>query len=95
MEGGHVSYSVDGGPVQHVAGPRADVSVSGNGEHTLSYSATDLAGNRSGSETLSFRIDSTQPVSPALEAPSSWLPSDAYTVDASVAAVRKPNFVLT
>jgi hypothetical protein len=86
MEGGHVSYSVDGGPVQHVAGPRADVSVSGDGEHTLSYSATDLAGNRSGSETVSFRIDSTHPVSPDLEAPTGWLTSDAYTVDASVAA---------
>src|SRR4051794_39307723 len=86
MAGGHVNYSVDGGPVQKVVGPLANVSVSGDGEHTLSYSATDLAGNSSKSEELSLRIDSSAPPRPEVAQPAGWLRVGTYALDASVAS---------
>src|SRR5271157_728226 len=60
-----VSYVVDGG----AAAPGKSVSVSGDGSHTVSFQATDRAGNSSASGTVSFRED-TVPPSLSLDIPS-------------------------
>jgi Big-like domain-containing protein len=61
MDQGHVSYSVDGGPVQTVAGGSARVTVADDGEHTVSYSGSDAAGNRADERSVTFRVDSGKP----------------------------------
>jgi flagellar hook assembly protein FlgD len=53
-----IRASVDGGPAAVVTAPLA---LAGDGTHTLTYSATDLAGNREATKTLTVRIDSTRP----------------------------------
>jgi hypothetical protein len=73
MSGGHVSYSIDGGPMQVVAGESAAVTVAADGRHSIAYSATDQAGNRSQPETVSFMVDATPPGDPALSDPGRWL----------------------
>lgn len=54
-----VEYRVDGGAWQ----PGSTVTVSGDGEHSVQYRATDRAGNQATSLLETFRIDSTPPVS--------------------------------
>ncbi|HEV8638763.1 MAG TPA: DUF4082 domain-containing protein [Chloroflexota bacterium] len=62
---GSVSYSLDGAPA--VAAPASGtaasvaVPVGGDGAHTLSYWATDAAGNASAAATATVRIDTTPP----------------------------------
>lgn len=73
MASGHVSYAVDGGPTQDVAGDTADVVIAGDGQHTVAYSATDAAGNRSPVRQVSFGIDSTPPGAVQLDDPGRWL----------------------
>ena len=55
----------DGEPV--VAGPvrSTDVTVAGDGSHTVTAQATDRAGNSSPQERIDVRIDATAPVSTA------------------------------
>ena len=54
------------------------VAVSGDGEHVVAFSATDLAGNSSPPRTVAFRIDSTPPPAAGLDAAPDWLTSDGY-----------------
>ncbi len=56
-----ISYRVDGAAPQVVAGASANVSISGEGAHTLEYWATDNAGNTSTPVTRNLRIDITPP----------------------------------
>jgi flagellar hook assembly protein FlgD len=53
-----IRASIDGGPTEVVTAPLA---LAGDGTHTLTYSATDEAGNREATKTLTVRIDSTRP----------------------------------
>ncbi|MET8312030.1 family 16 glycoside hydrolase [Micromonospora sp. NPDC005173] len=63
-----VEYSLDGGPY---AGYSAPVTVSQPGQHTLSYRATDKAGNTSAAQSVSFTVvrppapDTTPPTASA------------------------------
>ncbi|HEX6461505.1 MAG TPA: chitobiase/beta-hexosaminidase C-terminal domain-containing protein [Thermoleophilaceae bacterium] len=99
MAGGHVSYSVDGGPEQDVAGDTANVRVAADGEHTVAYSATDLAGNRAEARQLNFKIDSTPPGAVRLDDPGRWLNSSdevdyqqPVTVDTPLSGVAGYSF---
>ncbi|RDE16934.1 MAG: hypothetical protein C4K47_00630 [Candidatus Thorarchaeota archaeon] len=51
-------YSLDSGTWTRYQGP---FTVSGDGEHTVSYYSTDQAGNLEAAESQSFRIDKTAP----------------------------------
>lgn len=53
-----IGYSLDGGPE---ATYREPITVSGDGTHTIEYSAIDLAGNRE-TATATVAIDNTAPV---------------------------------
>jgi putative cell wall-binding protein len=68
-----VSYSLNGGVDQVVAGASATVMVSQPGDHVLSYYATDRAGNVSSTAQVEFEVvepDTTPPVSTAVFVPS-------------------------
>lgn len=67
--GGYVSWAIDGGPEQHQAGPDATVTLPADGNHTLSFWATDLAGNRSIVHSATVRVDTHGPNPVAFEAP--------------------------
>lgn len=75
-----ISYMVDGGAQQTVSGASASVSVTGDGTHTVSYFATDNAGNAGTAQSQTVRIDTTAPAAPGLSVP-------AYVNLANVAAV--------
>jgi flagellar hook assembly protein FlgD len=55
---GQIQASTDGGPSAVVTAP---LPLAGDGTHTITYSATDVAGNREAARTLTVRIDSTRP----------------------------------
>lgn len=75
-----ISYMVDGGAQQTVSGASASVSVTGDGTHSVSYFATDNAGNAGTAQSQTVRIDTTAPAAPGLSVP-------AYVNLANVAAV--------
>lgn len=56
-----ISYAVDGGATQTVSGASATIPVSGEGTHSVTYSATDTAGNASSTKTQSVKIDTKAP----------------------------------
>ena len=75
-----ITYAVDGGAQQTVSGASATVAVTGDGTHTVSYFATDKAGNAGTAQSQAVRIDTTAPAAPGLSVP-------AYVNTANVAAV--------
>ncbi|MCX2747695.1 hypothetical protein OOZ51_07680 [Arthrobacter sp. MI7-26] len=52
-----ITYQVDTGTQVTVAGATASVSVTGEAAHNIHYSATDAAGNSSGTQTQAIAID--------------------------------------
>ncbi|GIM91914.1 family 43 glycosylhydrolase [Paractinoplanes toevensis] len=59
-----IAAAVDGGAATSVDSVRyTDVTVSGDGQHTVTATATDRAGNRSAVASLPVKIDATVPVS--------------------------------
>jgi hypothetical protein len=75
-----ITYAVDGGAKQTVNGAVATIPVTGDWTHTISYFATDNAGNASAAQTQAVWIDSQAPDVPSLTVP-------AYVNSANVAAV--------
>ncbi|MEV8146814.1 hypothetical protein AB0O52_01545 [Arthrobacter sp. NPDC080073] len=58
----NIKYAIDGGSQVTVNAATAAVNVSGgDGTHTVSYSATDVAGNPSNPQTQTVTIDTTAP----------------------------------
>lgn len=53
-------FSLDGGPWLAYSGP---VQISAQGAHTVSFYATDAAGNDSAVDSIAFKIDSQAPLS--------------------------------
>ncbi len=56
-----VRYSIDGGAIATIAGSSASISLTADGQYTVSYSATDKAGNAEGAKTAAVWIDTTAP----------------------------------
>ena len=75
-----IKYTVDGGSTVVVNATTAAVNVSGNGTHTVSFFATDVAGNSGAPQTQTIRIDTVAPGIPTISAP-------AYVNIANVANV--------
>ncbi|WP_442543157.1 OmpL47-type beta-barrel domain-containing protein [Arthrobacter sp. KN11-1C] len=65
----NIKYTLDGGSTLTVNAATAAVSVSGEGTHTLSYSATDAAGNSSTPQTQTVKIDTVAPAAPTISVP--------------------------
>lgn len=60
-----ITYSVDGGPRVIVLDVTAAVSVTGNGDHTITYFAEDDPGNISSIGSVAVRIDLDAPAAPS------------------------------
>jgi photosystem II stability/assembly factor-like uncharacterized protein len=68
---GAVTYSVDGAQTQ----TGTTVSVTGDGTHTVTYRAVDVAGNTATDKTATVKIDKTAPATTD-NAPAAWSKSD-------------------
>lgn len=55
-------YAQDGGPFQTAAGDSANILLEGDGLHSISFFATDKAGNVSPLQTIAFTIDNANQV---------------------------------
>ncbi|MFF2318802.1 OmpL47-type beta-barrel domain-containing protein [Arthrobacter sp. NPDC058097] len=64
-----IKYTVDGGSMVVVNAATAAVNVSGNGTHTVSFFATDAAGNSGAPQTQTIRIDTVPPAIPTISTP--------------------------
>lgn|GEM_PF-2285290 len=64
-----ISYAVDGGSTVTVNGSSTSVALSTDGTHTVSYFATDVAGNAGSAQTATVRIDKVLPVASATVTP--------------------------
>jgi probable HAF family extracellular repeat protein len=74
--------------LQTVAGNTASVTISAEGTTSLSYFATDNAGNQETAKTLTIRIDKTLPIISGLPAPGCtiWPPNHKLVQVATVTA---------
>jgi len=67
-----ITYALDGGAPQTVTGAGTTVGVPAagapDGAHTLTYSATDVAGNAGTPQTLTVNLDTVKPTTKALAA---------------------------
>ena len=61
-----ISYTVDANPQQTVTGAIASVPVTGQGTHTVSYFATDKAGNSGTPQSQAVKIDTVPPATKAV-----------------------------
>ncbi|MBT2532260.1 hypothetical protein J7E83_09000 [Arthrobacter sp. ISL-48] len=64
-----ITYTVDSGSPTTVTAASAAVTVSGDGTHTVSYFATDNAGNASAAQNLAVNIDTVAPATPSIIVP--------------------------
>ncbi|MBT2567161.1 hypothetical protein J7I84_11770 [Arthrobacter sp. ISL-85] len=60
-----ITYAVDGGAQQTVRGAKATIPVTGDGTHSVSYFATDNAGNVGSTQNQTVKIDTQAPIAPA------------------------------
>jgi hypothetical protein len=60
-EGGLLTHRVDDGEVVRTRGDSAEITVADDGDHTVTYSATDAAGNESPEQVAHVRVDQTAP----------------------------------
>lgn len=68
-DGGYMAYRLDGGDLRTARGGTARVSFADDGNHNVTFSAVDVAGNRSPERAVSFKIDRTAPELVVFEAP--------------------------
>jgi len=71
-------YTIDGSDPATLAGPA--FAVSGNGEHSVTYWATDIAGNIETSRSATVRILGTSPGVAFGSLPASWVSTAAVSV---------------
>jgi hypothetical protein len=85
-----INFSLSGaqGGAGGVAGSNAAVTISAEGTTTLTYFATDNAGNQEAAKTLTVRIDKTPPIISGLPAPGCtlWPPNHRMVQVAMVTA---------
>jgi hypothetical protein len=65
--GGYLEWRVDGATAERAAGDAADVTLAGDGAHTVVFHAVDVAGNQSPPRTVVVRIDGSAPELVAFE----------------------------
>lgn len=80
--GAYMTYRVDSAPLQRVRGATADVTVDSDGQHTVTYHATDAAGNDSAERAVTFKVDRSAPETIAIHPPD---PADPRRVLVDVA----------
>ncbi|MEA2474102.1 MAG: hypothetical protein QOE06_2017, partial [Thermoleophilaceae bacterium] len=56
-KGGFIAYRLDGGDEQAVRGAIARATFGDDGQHSMTFAAVDVAGNRSPEKAVSFKID--------------------------------------
>lgn len=81
----NITYCVDGGSCTTVSGSTAEVTITGDGNHSLEYYATDTEGNVENTNTEHIALDNTAPTANIVD-PSNqtYTSSDlALTVDRS------------
>jgi hypothetical protein len=61
-EGGHIEMQLDMGPTVKTPGAQAQIAITTDGTHELTYRAFDVAGNGSVEKEAVFRVDRTAPV---------------------------------
>ena len=88
-----ITYWVDSGTHVTVAGSTVAVSVSGDGTHTVSYFATDAAGNAGSAQQQTVRIDTVAPTAPST--PALATTSDSGTAGDNITNVSAPTFTGT
>jgi len=67
--GAYMTYQVDSAPVQRVRGATAGIVVDSDGQHTVTYHATDAAGNDSAERAVTFKVDRSAPETAAIHPP--------------------------
>lgn len=72
-----VRYSINGGSLATVAGAAASVNLTTDGQYTVSYFATDKAGNTEAAQNANVWVDTTAPVV-------TFSGNASYTVDQTV-----------
>ena len=60
-----INYQINQGAVQQATGETTVVPVTAEGTTTITYSATDAAGNRSADATITVRVDTASPTTSA------------------------------
>lgn len=60
-KGGFITRAVDGGPAVRDRGNSSETTLADDGLHTITYSATDVAGNESPQQTVHVKVDQTAP----------------------------------
>jgi hypothetical protein len=83
-----ITYTINGGAPATIAGASTQVAIVNEGISTLSYFATDNAGNVESAHALVVRIDKTKPVIAGMPAAGCalWPPNGAMTQIATVTA---------
>jgi hypothetical protein len=75
-----ITGRLDSDAARTVAGPSAVFGASVPGPHTLRFSGTDAAGNRSATSTVTFTISALVPEAPEPEASAAEVSGDSVTV---------------
>ncbi len=76
-----ISYRVNGGSWTTVAGSSAEATVSGDGNHTLEYNATDAAGNIESTNTEYVALDTAAPTTSDNWTVSGWQNKDQAHIE--------------
>ena len=78
---GRISYRVDGGSWSTASGTPASFSVSGDGNHTVEFNATDKVGNTESVVTNYVELDDTAPGRVSIGTPDNLTYQDQTTID--------------
>lgn len=88
-----ITYAIDTGTPVTINTAATTFPVTADGNHTVSYSATDNAGNASTTQTLTIRIDTAAPAAPALSVPAYVNAANAASVP--VTGTAEPGTTIT
>lgn len=89
-----LTYKLDNGATTTVPGASASLSVTGDGTHTVVYSAVDKAGNSTGNQSQTVKID-TAIGTPTLSVPTYVNTTNVTNVPVSGTAEANSSLVLT